>query len=108
MLLSSVPRRILAYRDPVDMRKSFDGLIGVVQSRLKEDPLDSTLFVFINRRGNFLKLLTWDRTGYVLLAKRLEHGRFQLPSDDQKQLLTEQVLKLILDGIVLGKRRKVS
>jgi transposase len=90
------------------MRKSFDGLIGVVQSRLNEDPLDSTLFVFINRRGNFLKLLTWDRTGYVLLAKRLEHGRFQLPSDDQKQPLTEQVLKLILDGIVLGKRRRVS
>lgn len=108
MLFSSAPRRILAYRDPVDMRKSFDGLIGVVQSLLREDPLSPTLFVFINRRGNFLKLLTWDRTGYVLFAKRLEHGRFQLPSNDEKQLLTEQVLKLILDGIVLGKRRVMS
>ena len=108
MLLSSGPRRILAYRTPIDMRKSFDGLLGVVQARLREDPLGSTLFVFINRRGNFLKALTWDRTGFVLFAKRLEHGRFQLPSDDDTQLLSEQVLALILDGIVLGKRREVG
>ena len=105
MLLFSAPQRILAYREPIDMRKSFDGLIGVVQSRLGEDPLSSTLFVFINRRGNYLKLLAWDRTGYLLLAKRLEHGRFHLPSDAEKQALTEQSLKLILVGIVLGKRR---
>jgi transposase len=108
MLLSSGPRRILAYRTPIDMRKSFDGLLGVVQARLREDPLGPTLFVFINRRGNFLKALTWDRTGFVLFAKRLEHGRFQLPSDDDTQLLSEQVLALILDGIVLGKRREVG
>jgi transposase len=50
MLLFSTSQRILAYREPIDMRKSFDGLIGVVQSRLGEDPLSSTLFVFINRK----------------------------------------------------------
>jgi transposase len=107
MLLSSVPRRILAYREPTDMRKSFDGLIGVVRSRLAEDPLSATLFVFVNRRGNDLKLLAWDRTGFVLFAKRLEQGRFVLPGDDAKQLLHEQMLMLILDGIALGKRRVV-
>lgn len=104
-MLFSAPRRILAYRSPIDMRKSFDGLIGVVKSRLGEDPVSDTLFVFVNRRGNYLKLLSWDRTGFLLLAKRLEQGRFQFPGDLETQTISEQVLKLILDGIVLGKRR---
>jgi transposase len=87
MLLSSVPRRILADREPIDMRKSFNDLIGVVRSQLAEDPLSAT--------------------GFVLFAKRLEQGRFVLPGDDAKQLLHEQMLMLILDGIALGKRRVV-
>ena len=45
-------RRILASRDPVDMRKSFDGLIAIVRNTLLEDPLSGNLFVFVNRRGN--------------------------------------------------------
>jgi len=105
MFLSSEPRRILAYSAPVDMRKSFNGLIALVQGLLEEDPLNGTLYVFVNRRGNYLKLIAWDRTGYCLFAKRLEQGRFHLPSTDTKQTLSEQALRLILDGIVLGKRR---
>jgi transposase len=105
VFFTSAPRRILAYREPVDMRKSFDGLIGVVQSVLSEDPLSGTLFVFFNNRGNYLKLIAWDRTGYCLFAKRLERGRFQLPSDETKQELSDRALELILDGIVLGRRR---
>lgn len=108
MFLSTPPRRILAYREPVDMRKSFDGLIAVVQSVLVEDPLSGTLFVFFNRRGNFLKLIAWDRTGYCLFAKRLERGRFQLPSGDAKQELSDRAFELILDGIVLGRRRAMG
>ncbi|MDQ7008254.1 MAG: IS66 family insertion sequence element accessory protein TnpB [Acidobacteriota bacterium] len=72
MFLAERPRRILAYRDPVDMRKSFDGLVALVKSVLEEDPLSGTLFVFFNRRGNDLKLVTWDRTGFCLFAKLLE------------------------------------
>jgi transposase len=105
MFLSSAPPRILACREPVDMRKSFDGLIAQVKSVLGEDPLSGSLFVFFNRRGNYLKLIAWDRTGYCLFAKRLEQGRFHLPSDDATQVLSEQALRLILDGIALGKRR---
>ncbi len=107
MFLSSAPPRILAYREPVDMRKSFDGLVAVVQSVLGEDPLSGTLFVFFNRRGNYLKLVTWDRTGYCLFAKRLEQGRFRLPSGEAKQEISERAFRLILDGIVLGKRRQM-
>lgn len=73
-LSSSQPRRILAYSDPVDMRKSFHGLVALVQGLLGEDPLSGSLFVFFNRRGNYVKLVTWDRTGYCLFAKQLEQA----------------------------------
>jgi len=105
MMLSSRPLpRILAWREPVDMRKSFDGLVGVVRSHLGEDPLSGSLYVFVNRRGNYLKLVYWDRTGFALFAKRLERGRFAIPGQDQAQQLSEEQFKLILDGITLGKR----
>jgi transposase len=99
------PRRILAYCEPVDMRKSFRGLVGLVQGLLQEDPLSGCLYVFFNRRGNYVKLVTWDRTGYCLFAKQLERGRFHLPSGETKQEISEQAFRLILDGIILGKRR---
>ncbi len=99
-------QRIFAYRDPVDMRKSFDGLIVLVKDVLKEDPLSSTLFVFRNRRGNYLKAVYWDRTGYCLYAKRLERGRFTFPGTSTTQELSEQALRLVLDGIALGTRRR--
>ena len=105
MFLSASPRRILAYRDPVDMRKSFRGLVALVQGVLQEDPLSGCLYVFLNRRGNYLKLVTWDRTGYCLFAKQLEQGRFHLPSEEAKQEISEQTFRLILDGIILVKRR---
>jgi len=99
------PRRILAYCEPVDMRKSFRGLVALVRNVLQEDPLSDCLYVFFNRRGNYVKLVTWDRTGYCLFAKQLEQGRFHLPSGDAKQEISEPEFRLILDGIVLGKRR---
>ena len=89
------------------MRKSFDGLVGVVQNVLHEDPLSGCLYVFFNRRGNYLKLVAWDRTGYSLFAKRLERGRFRLPSGEAKQEISERTFRLILDGIVLGRRRRM-
>jgi transposase len=100
-------RRILAYREPVDMRKSFTGLVGVVKSVLAEDPLSGTLFVFLNRRQNYVKAVYWDRTGFCLFAKRLERGRFRLPGDALTQELSVQVFQLLLDGIELGWRAPV-
>ena len=89
------------------MRKSFNGLVALVQNVLLEDPLSNCLFVFFNRRRNYMKLVTWDRTGYCLFAKRLEKGRFRLPSGDTKQEISERAFRLILDGIVLGNRRRI-
>lgn len=96
----SLPSRVLAYGEPVDMRNGFGGLIGVVRERVREDPLSDTLFVFVNRRGNYLKGIYWDRTGYCIFAKRLVKGRFRFPLGKEKQELSEQVFKLLLDGIV--------
>ena len=107
MFLPSVPRRILAYSEPVDMRKQFNGLVALVQNVLHEDPLSGCLYVFFNRRGNYMKLVTWDRTGYCLFAKRLEKGRFRLPTGEAKQEISERTFRLILDGIVLGNRRRL-
>jgi transposase len=97
-------RRILAYSQPVDLRKSIDGLVGLVKSLFAEDPLSGSLFVFINRQGNYVKLMTWDRTGWCLFAKRLEHGRFRFPPAEGKQELSLQIFQLVLDGIALGPR----
>jgi len=107
-VLASIPtRRILAYRDPVDMRKSFDGLIAIVRHVLEEDPLSGDLFVFVNRRGSYLKLVYFDRTGFCLFAKRLERGRFVLPGTARTLELTDQAFRLILDGIALGGRARM-
>ncbi len=100
------PCRIFAYTQPTDMRKSFQGLLALVQRVfIDEDPYSGSLFVFVNRRGNYVKILVWDRTGFVLYAKRLERGRFAFPGADDVQELSEKSLRFILDGIAPGGRR---
>jgi len=101
------PRRIFAYTRPTDMRKSFQGLLAQVQQVFIEDPYSGSLFVFVNRRGNYVKILAWDRTGFALYAKRLERGRFTFPSSSSSQELSEQTLRFLLDGIPLGGRHPV-
>jgi transposase len=92
---------------PVDMRKSYDGLYALTRNTLHRDPLSGHLFVFINRRATQMKVLYWDRTGFCLWAKRLEQGRFL--SDWQKVTPREMDwtgLKLMLEGIEPGHLRK--
>jgi transposase len=88
------------YGQPVDMRKSFDGLYALTRQGLRQDPLSGRLFVFINRRATHMKVLYWDRTGFCLWAKRLEQGRFL---SDWRQVTTQEMdwtgLKLLLEGI---------
>jgi transposase len=102
------PRRIFAYTCPTDMRKSFRGLLALVQEVFHDqDPYSGALYLFVNRRGNYVKILAWDRTGFALFAKRLERGRFVFPSSDSSQELSERGLRFLLDGIPLGGRHKV-
>lgn len=107
MVLASEVRRILAYRRPVDMRKSFDGLVSLVQNTLRDDPLSGAMFVFTNRRRTLVKAVYWDRTGFCLFAKRLERGRFVLPGEAETFELSERAFRLLLDGILLGARGRL-
>ena len=84
------------------MRKSFDGLFELVGRCLEEDPLSGDLFIFINRRNNYLKGLLWDRTGFLLLAKRLENGQFKLRNKGEKIIIELEHLRRLLDEIPVG------
>ena len=68
------------YREPTDMRKSFDGLCGIVSGRLGQSPTSGDVFIFINKPRNRIKLLKWEQGGFVLFYKRLERGTYELPS----------------------------
>ncbi len=95
--------RIFIAREPTHMNRSFDRLAAMVQDELFQDPLSGHLFVFKNRRGDKLKILLWDRTGYVLWYKRLERGVFHFPRGTDGVVEVEAAeLSLLLEGIDLA------
>jgi transposase len=103
--------RIYVAAEPMDLRRSFDGLAAAVRSVIGRDPLSGHVFAFLNRRRNSLKLLVWDRTGYLLLYKRLERGTFTLstePRHGQRHVeMDAGELALMLEGLDLrGARRQ--
>lgn len=98
--------RIWLYQPPADMRKSYDGLAGLVDSVLCQDPLSGHWFVFRNKRGNQMKILVWEGDGFALWQKRLEKGTFRFPTD--KAQVTAAELALILDGIEWKQVRKLE
>lgn len=79
MIALTAATRVFVALDPVDLRKSFSGLQGCIQQRLKQDPVSGHVFVFTNRTRSRLKLLVWDGSGLWCCTKRLERGRFQWP-----------------------------
>jgi transposase len=101
MLALTAATRIYLYRSPCDMRKSFDGLCGIVRSELDRDPLSGSLFVFCNRRRTMVKLLYWDSDGLAIWYKRLERGSFSLPSMHAIDgRIDRRELSLLLEGVV--------
>ena len=78
MIFGRQASRVLVYERPVDMRKSFDGLQAVASLVAQEDVLFDSLYLFMNRSKTILKVLFWDRTGWCVVAKRLERGRFEV------------------------------
>ena len=106
MLSFSGRTKIFAGTEPVDLRKSFDGLYAVVRDVIDRDPLSGHVFVFMNKNRNRLKALFWDGTGLIVVAKRLERGKF-----NRMNTLKGQVIKmsasefgLLLEGADLTKR----
>ena len=93
---------VLLHRESIDIRKSFDGLIGIVRTALRLDPLTPTFFVFFNKDRNKLKILYWDNDGFAIWYKRLEKGTFRLNlpvSDGSSVSLTRAQLAMLLEGI---------
>lgn len=99
--------RVYFYGSPCDMRKSFDGLVALAKNAMGQDPLSGHLFVFVNRRGNLLKALYWDRSGFCIWSKRLEQGNFisNWKLERGREMDYTQ-LKLLLEGIVKKSQKK--
>ncbi|MEZ5653200.1 MAG: IS66 family insertion sequence element accessory protein TnpB [Burkholderiaceae bacterium] len=99
--------RVFVCTRATDMRKSFDGLVGLTRQVLGQDPISGDLFVFVNRKGTMVKVLYWSRGGFCLWAKRLERGRFAAFSGDAiTATLTDTQLMMWLDGIDLQSARQ--
>ncbi len=105
MISLSAATRIFIVTGPTDMRKSFNGLYGIVREQLHQDPVSGHVFVFCNRSRNRIKLLLWDGSGLWVCAKRLERGRFgwDWPRDSASLSITHESLSLLLGGIDLKK-----
>ena len=102
--------RVFSYPAAVDLRKGYDGLFGLVQSGLKQDPMTGDLFLFVNESRKMCKVLLWDGTGLCIFQKRLERGCFaKLWRDDgQVVRLTQSELALFIEGCTLLDRRSLS
>ena len=99
MIRPSDESQIYLYRDPVDMRKSINGLVAIVESEMG-DPFDASLYVFCNRARSLVKLVCWEGNGFVLWMKRLDKARFKWPLDldiEQVELTTQQI-NWLFDG----------
>ena len=103
MISLGAGHRFYLYGTPTDMRKGFDGLSGIVLQSGRQ-LLDGTVFVFVNRRRDKIKLLVWDRSGLLLFYKRLEGGTIELPTIAPGQTsgpISWTTLMLMLEGISL-------
>ena len=107
----SIPPGLKIYlaKEPLDMRKSFDGMAAQVNTVLQRDVFSGHVFVFCNKRQDRLKVLYWDRTGYSIWYKRLEQGRFRLPRlVKQSVAVSPAEFGMLLEGIELTHRQRLK
>jgi len=108
-MFSITARRYLLYRQPTDMRKSFDGLCGLLINNLGQNPMSGDLYIFINKPRNRIKMLRWEEGGFVLFYKRLEKGTFEIPfvKNGEKTIgINYGQLAMIITGISMKNARK--
>ncbi len=89
--------------EPVDMRFGFERLGGLVREKMQTEPRSRALFVFVGKRGHTMKVLTWDGTGTIVIHKKLDAGRFELPrstgSGEQHVLVSDAIFEVIHKGV---------
>ena len=103
MFFADARVRVWLCTEPVDMRKSFDGLAALIKHHLGDDPLSGHLYAFVNRRATQIKILGFDRTGYAIWSKRLERGQFVIDRahPEPKRSMSPTELQCLLEGIEL-------
>jgi len=102
MLTLPASVRVYMAAEPVDLRRGHDGLVAIVRSVWQLNPFDGHLFVFLGRRLDRVKILMWDRNGFVLYYKRLSQGRFRFPmiaKGAERVEIDATALAMLLDGI---------
>lgn len=94
-------KRVYLSCGATDMRKSIDGLMGIVRNSFELDPFGEAIFVFCNRKRDRIKILEWEGDGFGLYFKRLEKGHFRwpLPGDEPTMILTPEELAVLLGGV---------
>jgi transposase len=106
----TLPPSVRIYLAPgtTDLRRSVDGLMALTRDRLGLDPLTGHLFLFRNRRGDRLKILVWDRSGFWVLYKRLERGTFAWPGEESATPFEMRAseLALLLSGMDVSTTRR--
>jgi transposase len=104
--------RIYVAAQPVNLRKSFEGLSNEVRSALAKDPLSGHLFLFLNRTRSQMKILMFTRGGYTIVHKRLERGRFTFPDRLVEGATSLEIdtheLSMLLEGLEVGRTRSAT
>jgi transposase len=89
--------------EPVDMRLGYERLGGVVREKMRSEPRSRALFVFVGKRGHTMKVLTWDGTGAIVVHKKLDAGKFELPKatrvGDQHVIVSDAIFEVIFKGV---------
>jgi transposase len=107
-----LPRSVKVYvaTQPVNLRRSFDGLSNVAREVLRKDPLSGHILIFLNRRRNQIKLLVWTRGGFTIVHKRLERGTFAplraVTPDAACVEIDVHELSMLLEGIAIVRARR--
>ena len=105
MLAISGLARIFVCRDPVDLRKGFHGLAGIVTNFLQEELIDNAYFAFLNKSRDCIKILYFDGDGLAIWQKRLEKGRFP-KQPQQSPLMNRRHFLMLIEGVVPKKIHK--
>ena len=104
--------RLYLATEPADLRRSYDGLSAMVDGTFGKQAMSGDLFIFMNRRANQIRILFWDRDGYVIMMKRLEEGTFRRATTAEGKNLVEieaGELAMLLEGIdapIIKRRRR--
>ena len=112
MIAHGIP--IYVALEPVDMRFGYERLGGFVREKMQAEPRSRALFVFVGKRGHTMKALTWDGTGVIVIHKKLDAGKFELPkatrAGDQHVIVSDAIFEVIYKGVSVtprARRRRV-